>query len=168
MLLNIEEIKMRNGSGRDYSLSETVADVRSRHYDIVFEGPVEVSIHIRNDDGNLLLSGTAQGTVVQKCDRCLEPYRESFRVELSDTIYPAHRPVDEIDFYRTYAGSQLELDGVIQEAVIVSMPMTRLCGDDCRGICDGCGRNLNVEPCACETNPYNPRMEMLKKFLEDE
>ena len=168
MQLNIEEIKLRNGSGIDYTLSETVEDVHSRHYDVVFEGPVDVKIHVRNDQGTLLLSGTAQGIVSQKCDRCLETYSEPFRVELSDTIYPAHRPVDELDFYRTYSGSLLDLDETIQEAVIVGMPITRLCGEDCRGICEGCGKNLNEESCVCESNPYNPRMEMLKKFFEDE
>jgi len=28
--------------------------------------------------------------------------------------------------------------------------MRILCREDCKGLCPGCGANLNIEPCRCE------------------
>jgi uncharacterized protein len=43
----------------------------------------------------------------------------------------------------------IELAPLIEEQVLLALPTRPLCREDCRGLCDGCGVNLNNEECAC-------------------
>jgi uncharacterized protein len=61
---------------------------------------------------------------------------------------------------------EVELDPQIQENMILSIPMRILCSENCKGLCQQCGANLNVEACNCELQP-DSRWDALKK-LKDE
>lgn len=46
-------------------------------------------------------------------------------------------------------GSDLDIDDDIREEILLNFPMKVLCKPDCKGICPGCGVNLNFEECKC-------------------
>jgi len=58
------------------------------------------------------------------------------------------------DFNLTYTVSSdsdyMEIDNDLREEVLLNFPMKVLCKPDCRGICPGCGANLNFEECRCK------------------
>lgn len=43
----------------------------------------------------------------------------------------------------------LEIDQDIREQLLLGFPMKVLCSQDCKGLCPGCGVNLNKETCRC-------------------
>ncbi|MEI6153199.1 MAG: hypothetical protein WCQ90_03840 [Deltaproteobacteria bacterium] len=43
--------------------------------------------------------------------------------------------------------------------------MKPLCGEECQGFCDTCGKNRNNETCSCDKTPDTPLGEKLKSFL---
>ena len=49
-----------------------------------------------------------------------------------------------------YHGPQIDLSIGIREAIVLSLPITPSCRDDCRGLCPVCGINLNKGSCACK------------------
>ena len=104
------------------------------------------------------------------CARCLEPvlqdvahkfdllYRpqgtDAGREELSVTSAEA-----EVSYYQ---GEGLQLEDVLQEQVLLALPLKAICRDDCKGLCPHCGKNLNVEQCACAEPLEDPRWSALK------
>ena len=44
---------------------------------------------------------------------------------------------------------KINLDKIVDDTVITNQPVTILCKDDCKGICMGCGVNLNNAECKC-------------------
>ena len=44
---------------------------------------------------------------------------------------------------------EVDIRDNIREEVILDYPLKPLCKADCRGICPGCGVNLNIEECKC-------------------
>lgn len=38
---------------------------------------------------------------------------------------------------------------LIEQALLLELPLVPLCADDCKGICPRCGANLNEGPCSC-------------------
>jgi len=76
-----------------------------------------------------------------RCSRCLEWNK----VESHD------------NFLLIYKDSEikqgvLEVDADIREKILLDWPLKPLCKPDCRGICPGCGRNLNREKCICNSS----------------
>ncbi len=48
-----------------------------------------------------------------------------------------------------YEGDGVELNDVLREFVLLTLPMQRVCSEDCKGICPECGQNRNQKECAC-------------------
>jgi uncharacterized protein len=48
----------------------------------------------------------------------------------------------------------------------MEFPLRFLCKEDCKGLCQRCGKNLNEGECGCETKEFDPRLAPLKALLE--
>lgn len=59
----------------------------------------------------------------------------------------------------------VDLSELARETFILNMPSKTLCREDCRGLCSGCGVNLNYEKCRCKKE-VDPRLAALAKILE--
>ena len=58
------------------------------------------------------------------------------------------------------------VDELMQEVFLLEMDMKNLCSEDCKGLCSGCGADLNREPCRCKKE-IDPRLAKLAQLLED-
>ena len=127
---------------------------------------------LENTEGEVRVKGRLQVTMGADCDRCLEP--ATFSVdEPFDLFYQPNSAVTsseeiainegeaEIGFYR---GAGIELDDLLQEQVLLLLPMHRFCREDCRGLCPVCGKNRNESSCMCTETPADDRWSDLKKF----
>ncbi len=104
------------------------------------------------------------------CDRCLEPAIFPIDTDFDLVYRPAAYVPDkeevnvedaesELGFYE---GEGLELSDVIREQVLLSLPMHRICQENCKGICPVCGQNRNVTACDCHLVPKDDRWAGLK------
>ncbi len=109
------------------------------------------------------------GAFEAPCARCLDPVKHELAGDF-DLLYrplgidagPTERalvvPETEIGYYQE---GGLVLEDVLREQVLLTLPVRTLCRPDCKGLCPRCGRNLNTEPCACETTPVDARWSAL-------
>jgi uncharacterized protein len=49
----------------------------------------------------------------------------------------------------------------------MEFPLRFLCHDDCKGLCQRCGKNLNEGECDCSKKEIDPRMAPLQKLLDE-
>jgi DUF177 domain-containing protein len=123
---------------------------------------------------DIRIDGSLDTRVQLACARCLEPvvqdvshkfdllYRpqgtDAGREELSVTSAEA-----EVSYYQ---GEGLLLEDVLQEQVILALPLKAICRDDCQGLCPHCGKNLNVEQCGCTEPVEDPRWQALRDIRD--
>src|SRR5947209_3931795 len=146
----------------DYDVAVTQAS------DLKAEGHAQL---LSRSLGEIRLEGKLTVTMDAQCDRCLEsaniPVDRSF-----DLVYmPAEESrsgeveVDqagiEVGFYE---GSGLELNDVLREVVLLSLPMQVVCSEACKGMCPSCGENRNLRDCGCQPEPLDDRWSKLKNF----
>jgi uncharacterized protein len=125
-----------------------------------------------NTGGEIRIRGRLSVRMEAECDRCLEA--ASFPIEMSfDLFYEpaASSPLEgevevrtgesEIDFYE---GDGLELEDVLREQIVLSLPMQRTCQVDCKGICPVCGQNRNLVTCGCRLKPADDRWAALRNL----
>ena len=62
---------------------------------------------------------------------------------------------------------ELEMDELMREVFLLEMDTKNLCSEECKGLCSGCGADLNVEPCRCKKE-IDPRLAKLAQLLEPE
>src|SRR5262249_17257868 len=106
--------------------------------------------------GEIRVKGHVAVSMEVDCDRCLEPAR--LPIESDFELY--YGPVEEgfgdekaIDPGEAemgfYQGEGIELNDVLNEYILLALPMQRLCREDCKGICPECGQNRNQNQCGC-------------------
>lgn len=133
-------------------------------FPITKKAPFE--LHLENQENkSLLITGETDVTIAIPCDRCLEEVSVEIHLVI-DRKYPLGAAVSEEDEDAEdtdyVAGSDLDLDKLIYDEILVNWPMKVLCREDCKGICRKCGTNLNVKTCSCDRTEPDPRMAAIQ------
>ncbi|BDF71086.1 hypothetical protein CE91St41_16870 [Oscillospiraceae bacterium] len=127
--------------------------------------PVQVSGTVRNMADALVLEGRAQTVMDVHCDRCLKPFSKQLDVPVSTLMAEELQNEENEDEIVLLENGEVDLEEVFTTAVVLSMDMQNLCSEDCKGLCSGCGVNLNEEPCRCKQE-VDPRLAALAQLLD--
>ena len=60
---------------------------------------------------------------------------------------------------------EVDVGDLAYTAFLLAMDTKHLCSEDCKGLCPGCGVNLNREPCRCKKQ-VDPRWAALEQLLD--
>ena len=92
----------------------------------------------------VLVTATAQAPVTGECARCLEPIHHQVEVSFQELFeYPDADGADAGDGYALH-GDLLDLEPVLHDALVLALPLSPLCREDCPGLCVECGVQLAV------------------------
>jgi uncharacterized protein len=138
----------------------------------VLDSPLRVRMELYKAGHRYVLDGFLEGRMRLMCDRCLMPYHldlvNHFRLFLS--LPPAMLGKGELELLEEdmevsfITGQQLDVDEIIREQIYLSLPMKKVCGEHCLGLCPLCGANLNEEACHCLREPAHPGFSKLLKL----
>jgi uncharacterized protein len=109
----------------------------------------------RLDAASWSLAGHLRLTLSLLCDRCASlvpwPVDDKFVYRIvAEEDWPSDAEVDEESASLwPVSGPALDLAEVLRERVFLALPAKVLCAEDCRGLCPGCGADLNQELCRC-------------------
>ena len=131
---------------------------------------MKVKGEITNTAGYMRMTLTTSVKYCAKCARCLSPVCGDFTLDLEKTVAPRNLlsdlDEDRLDEYAIIEDGFLDIDEQLYEQLEMEFPMRHLCREDCKGLCPKCGKNLNEEQCDCNHKEIDPRMEPLRKLLE--
>jgi uncharacterized protein len=136
-------------------------------------GPTEVSGQIRHAGAEVRLSGHVDSCAEVDCDRCLKPIQlpvsTDFELEyISSSDYQENRNLeltqDEMAV-SVFDGVAIDLDEIVKEQILLTVPTRSLCKTDCKGFCPTCGVNKNAGECSCEVKEIDPRWAALKDLV---
>lgn len=136
--------------------------------DLVLCGPVKVHVVVTGAaNGQVLASGQADAPLVHECRRCLERVDRPFEQQLELCWSAADQLSDDLGAdtgvrVLELGADAVELGEAIREELVLAAPKYVLCQEDCRGVCPGCGTDLNEEQCECVTSERDPRWDALR------
>lgn len=122
--------------------------------------PIELELRFESVVEGVLVTGTAEVLLQGVCARCLQPIEFTELVDLMELfLYPDKEPDDE-DASRI-EGDEIDLEPVLRDAVVLDLPFTPVCRDDCAGLCPECGQDLNQSPDHNHGDAVDPRWAKL-------
>lgn len=131
------------------------------HYPLIGEGMVSLRA-VSHKQNEVLLNGTVHAVLEMPCDRCLEPVMQEFTIEVSKEMKVSEEVLNDASQCPPYMeGRALDSDKLAYYEILVNLPMKVLCSEDCKGICNRCGTNLNRETCNCDKSELDPRMAQI-------
>lgn len=143
MILDLRELKKVGKTEEDFFFEYTPSESLTDIPDTEIVAPVAVCGNVYlTGEHSAEVSGEVTFTLRGDCTRCLEKAERRYVVSFDETA-------GEDDGYPV-VNDKIDLGKIVDDTIIMNMPVKFLCKDDCKGICAGCGVNLNVEPCKCE------------------
>ena len=164
MRLGLSQIIDRPGESISYS---AVVDLSDLQYGTCFPvtEPVKASGTVRNTAGVLVMKGTITTCIHGICDRCAAEFDREMELPIDAVLVTElANEENEDEWVFTLEGDSADLDDIVRTIFVLNMDSKLLCSDDCKGLCCGCGKNLNFEVCSCEKE-IDPRLAALKQLL---
>jgi len=114
--------------------------------------------------------GSIKATVEIDCTRCLTPVRRDLDIVFEvDFVGPEMLPEGKETHLEgtdldtdMIEGNELDLTDIAREQILLNLPETILCREECKGICPTCGKDLNEGKCQCGVDEIDPRWAALK------
>lgn len=133
--LVLEEIS----SGKDLDLERK---------DLEFNKPVKIEVTVNRKYDNVLIHLKVEANAEFSCSRCLEK-----------GFYDISK---EIDIVKAVSEDKvIDISALIRDEIILDYPIKLLCMEGCKGICSGCGNNLNKRQCVCfDKHDFNRGIEL--------
>ena len=128
------------------------------------QNPVVVAGDVRNVAGMLLLTFEASTVLKSVCDRCLKPFDQPKTVRY-ETMLAEELEDEDSDEILLLEDGAVDLGELARTVFILEMDTKTLCSEDCKGICPGCGVDLNQGTCTCKKE-VDPRLAVLAKLLD--
>ena len=164
MILDLREIFASDGLRQElrFDCDMSGVEIAGGH---PFTSPVSVVAVAENKAGIVTLYLDAEFDFATICDRCCEP------IERRLSYHFPHKLIEQLsedvnDEYIETPELMLDLGELCQTDILLELPSKFLCREDCQGLCQKCGRNLNLGDCGCDKRTIDPRLEKLRELLD--
>ena len=163
LLINIIEMTRRAGTLKDIEITIPVSTFDFADKRLNDETEIHIALQLESINGGIIVHGTVMGQSHLLCGRCLRDI-DYANVASIDEMY--QRVPDNPDAY-PIEGESLDLQPMVREMVLLSLPDTPLCKVDCPGLCPQCGADLQSAPCSCQTQRLDERWAILDQLREE-
>ena len=164
MLFELKSVFQNEGEEKQVNYKLDIADIDIDGV-FPFRTPIDVTATAKNRASLVSLTIRACFSYSRSCDRCSTDFTREmdmlFEHKLAQTLVD-----DGNDDYIETPDYKLELDDLVISDIILNLPSKNLCREDCKGLCQKCGQNLNCGVCQCDKTNVDPRLEILKQLID--
>ena len=163
MKLDLKRIAREPGTTLPFAFQMDLSQLEWNGYHPVSQ-PVTVEGRVRNMAGVLLLQASMATTLSLICDRCAQPFSREKTVDFESMLAAELEDEENDDIILLDGEMQLDVEELLGDVFLLNMDTKNLCSQDCKGLCPGCGADLNREPCRCKKE-IDPRLSKLAQLL---
>jgi uncharacterized protein len=138
-----------------------------------FSGKITAEIELDKSHHEIVMNVNVRVNAEFECDRCTASFtRELNPVYKMVYIYGSGDDLDD-DANMKYIhpdADKIDISPEVRDFTLLSVPMKKLCSDECKGLCSNCGTDLNKSECSCELDSIDSRwlpLQDLKKKLNN-
>lgn len=170
MLINLSELFSVKGKEKTYSVAIDKDEFLVANQAYPIDSATPAILRVQNlGEKKLLLTGTAEVFVSIPCDRCLEPVSYPIKLDFNEELDLNRTEEERVEMLNEQPyikGYNLDVEQLLSNELLLNLPMKILCSEDCRGICNRCGANLNQRTCSCDQSSPDPRMSRIQDLFQ--
>ena len=130
---------------------------------IKFADKVKVQGIVSLDNDIIVLEANIKTELELQCSRCLDTFIYPIDIDIEERF--TNNPDLEDEGIMFVDGDTINITEVIENCIISTLPIKRLCKEDCKGLCPECGVNKNVENCNCIDYDVDIRLAKLRELF---
>jgi uncharacterized protein len=144
-VFDMRSLSRQPGSYRDETRTATAPEgIRAGLAEVPQGAEVALDLRFEAVSEGVLVTGSALAPLGGECSRCLDPLTSKLEVGIQELYRYLPEPgVDDEDGEERFLdGERLDLEPAFRDAVVLALPLSPLCRDDCPGLCPDCGVRL--------------------------
>nr|WP_246142330.1 DUF177 domain-containing protein [Lacisediminihabitans profunda] len=156
--VDVYDLMHRPGEMRERTLDVIVPESFGNAMIGVKQGSeLRIDLRMESLHDGILVSADIEGTAAGECGRCLIDIEQPVQVEIQELFAYSS---DEAFEYEVHEDT-IDLEPVVRDAVVLSLPFQPVCQEDCLGLCPQCGVRLLDNPGHEHEAPIDPRWAAL-------
>jgi uncharacterized protein len=163
--LDVRDLVGHPGTSRLVRVDEPVEGLELELSRVPGDHPIEAELLLESVVEGILVTGPLHGAMRFSCARCLKTFEQPFALEVSELFAP-HAAEDD-DEYPLGPEGAIDIEPMVRDAVLLSMPFSPLCKPDCAGLCPRCGGDRNLGECTCGPELADERWSVLNEIRFD-
>ncbi len=141
--------------------------------DILISQAKAVLTVVKDGDMKVVVNGNLQFVAEFSCDRCGERFSSDVDVEFTyffkhgvDARFQEEEvELNEEDIDTVYLEEpSIDIHDILLDQYFLGIPESRLCRQDCQGLCHRCGERQSEEGCKCEPDMSDSPFAILAKL----
>jgi Predicted metal-binding, possibly nucleic acid-binding protein len=136
-----------------------------------FFGNFLLNLYLQKSNSQIVLDSELILKAEFVCDRCTESYKTEIESKFQIIFLFGNEPEETESLnikYLAYDAEKIDIGQELLDYAMLSVPMRKLCSEECKGLCYKCGTNLNESKCSCENEEVDarwlPLMELKNKL----
>lgn len=165
MKIKFSELKSPKGQSKKVSYDVDLKDFYFDGEKIKSSEKIVLSGEATYKDEIIILNANLKGNLELICSRCLDTFIYPIDIDIEER-FTSNETLEDEEVILVNS-DVIDITEIVEKAIISTLPIKRLCKEDCKGLCQSCGANLNKEECSCNNEDIDLRLADLKALLNN-
>lgn len=145
MIIDLRKIKRSGKDTQEFFFEYPIENFDTGIPNVNVVSPVKITgCATLTGEHSALIEGEIDFALKGECSRCLENAEREYVVEFSEEVSNEEESNYQVN------NDTINLAKIVEDYMYSEMPINFLCDENCKGICFGCGINLNKGECKCK------------------
>ena len=163
MIINFSDLLSKRNRKKQISLSFKLEPLEFEGEEIRAIEDVKVEGVATSNEDVIVVNASIKTKLQLTCSRCLDTFIYPIDIDIEE------RFTNDIDLQQDgtmfVEGDSLDITEIIENCIISTLPIKRLCKEDCKGLCSQCGTNKNIKECQCDDFDVDIRLAKLRELF---
>jgi uncharacterized protein len=146
VVIDVRDLTHQPGASRRVRVTESIDGLGTELASVPQDRQIDAELLLESLVDGVLVTGPVSGTMRLTCARCLKPFDQNFRLDVQE-LFAAGAGTEDDEY--PLDDDAIDVEPMIRDAVVPSMPFAPLCRPDCLGLCERCGGDRNLGECTC-------------------
>lgn len=163
MNIDVSELKNKKNSKRSINVMIEKDSFYDGNETVNFLKPLNFDGTLRLVNDIYELKGKVSAELLLTCSRCLKEYPYHLEIDIEENL--STNPSNENCEIISIKNDKIDIYEIIENNLVIQLPVKRLCNEYCKGLCQQCGIDLNHKECSCDRIDVDPRLADLRDLF---
>ena len=164
MIINFSDLLAKGSRKKEINLSFEFQPLEFEGEEIKAVSAVDVVGQVSSKEDILELKANVKTNLELICSRCLDTFIYPIDIDIEERFTKNEELHDDEELIFVM-DDKLDIIQIVVNSIISTLPIKRLCKEDCKGLCSQCGANKNTEKCQCDDFDVDIRLAKLRELF---
>lgn len=166
MTIDVSSILKEIGGRIDIDCEVNMSDTDFLGEVYHFNEPLKVVGSVSNNGKSLILTAKCDGHMTTQCARCMKDITVPIEFGMDENLAEDGENISDDEDVIIFDDVKIDIDDIVMNNFLMNVEGKYLCKEDCKGLCQQCGADLNEGDCKCSRDTIDPRWSALIDIME--